>query len=282
MTRTLTDLYLSRCYQTPTGEPKPHFWKPQPQKRRPLCLLADEKSGLLDEKTNDAALRCMRRLISMGLALELPVGQFIEAQSRRDLPQIPYVRELLKSAVADEARHDLGFRYAADSLGVATAEEQTHIADLAAVWVTLGDAEKYQPIAVAGQLEKRVFLVTLGLMRLIGGVGLTDLAMRIAEDEARHVATNNAIGRWLGVSFGREVEQLIEDTLSFALGDLRFTVAGIPIDVDFLLDQSQQLEEYGFAQELDDLTRIAIHRMPFEVANQSLYSREADDGAAGY
>lgn len=279
MARTLSDLYLDRCFNTPAG-PKPHFWKPSKIEKRPLCLLADEKSGLLDPDTNEKALAAMRRLISMGLALELPVGSFIESQTKKQLPTVPYVKELLKSAISDEARHDLGFRQAGEAYGLATEAEQTQIDQLAKNWVSLSD--KVQPIAVAGVLEKRVFLVTLGLMRLIGGIGLTDLAMRVAEDEFRHVATNNAIAKWLKVTFDSSVEQLIENTLKFALGDLVFSVAGIKIDYDFLLSQSRELETKGYARQLDDLTNSAIHRMPFEIGNKKLYSRETEDGAISY
>lgn len=269
MTRTLQDLYAARCTKSETGKLTPHFWQPMASPKRPLCLLADEHRQI----DSPEAELSIKRMIALGLELEIDVGKFVLEQSRGEVPDAPFVKELLKSAVADEARHELGFRYAADSYGVADVAEAKELRNK---WVAMAD--KYQPLAVAGVLEQEVFLVTLGIMRLVGGAGLNDLAIRIAEDESRHVATNRAITKWLGVEFNKDVTDLVDETLHFAIAGLDIAVTDkLSLNYDFAVSASRELRDTGTARKLDRATRVAVHRMPFEVANKSLYSSRATE-----
>lgn len=273
--RSLADLYRDRCRVDSEGNLKPTFWKPRAMdSRRQVCIMGDERNKF-DPETEQKALACMQRLIALGLELELPVGQFVSAQS--EVPNAPFVRELLKSAVADEARHELGFQYAAKAYGAA---DRAPAEELKARWSAL--AAKYQPIAVAGALEQEVFLPTLGLMRLAGGSEMSSLALKIAEDESRHVATNRAIGKWLGVSFGSDLTEAVDATIDYALGDLRFTAAGVDIDYDFLVASSRSIRDTGVAPVLDDLTSASLMQSPFEISNDKIYDRETSDGRVGY
>lgn len=279
--RTLQDLYSDRCTKAADGRLIPHFWQPMPMTGKPLCRLGDE-SKQFDEETDATVLRSMRRLNTLGLMLELDVGKFVMEQTKGEYPDQPYVKELLKSAVADEARHDLGFRYAAEAYGQGDASEQETANELRVRWSALAD--KYQPLAVASAMEREVFLVTLGLMRVVGGSDLSELAMQIAKDESRHVATNSAITKWLGVSLGSDVEEAVDDTIEYALAGMDLQVTStVRLNMDFCRAQSRELKETGCARRLDALTKIARHLQPFEVSNARLYSsRVTEDGLTVY
>lgn len=275
--RTLTDLYVSRCTED-KGKLVPHFWQPMAMSYRPFCLFADE-SRQFDAETNKAVELCMQRLIALGLELEIDVGKFVLEQSRREVPTGQFVPELLRSAVADEARHELGFKFAADAYGES---DRARAAELKRDWVAMAD--KYQPLAVAGVLEQEVFLVTLGAMRVLGGTELNGLAMQIAKDESRHVATNRAITKWLGVELGKDLDQLVDETLAFAMGKVNVAMTPkLSMNFDFAVRSSRELKATGRAKDLDRVTKIAQHRMPFEIANAKLYTtRQTEDGKTVY
>lgn len=278
MTRTLSDLYVDRCTTNATGKLVPHFWQPQAMTKRSLCLFADETRAI-PEQHQTAAELSMKRLIALGLELEIDVGKFVLEQARTEVPKGLHIAELLKSAVADEARHELGFKLAKEQYGIADVATAKALRDK---WVAMAD--KYQPLAVAGVLEQEIFLVTLGIMRLIGGAELNDLAMQIAKDESRHVATNRAITKWLKVDFGKDIDLLVDETLDFAIAGLDMPItSSVKLDYDFCVASSRELRATGTAKKLDRVTRIAQHKMPFEVSNSKLYaSRTTEDGKTVY
>lgn len=275
--RTFQDLYVSRC-ATVDGKLVPHFWQPMAMQGKKFCLFADERRPLHQPEVQAS----MQRLIALGLRLEIPVGQFIREQSKREVPKELYVKELLQSATADEARHDQGFRFAKDVYGLPSEADLAKADDLTKTWIALSN--KYQPLAIAGVLEQQVFLVTLGLMRIVGGPELNDLAMQIAKDESRHVATNRAITDWLGVEFGKDVEQAVDETLDFACAGMSIKLTNrLTLDYDFCVKSSRSLLATGLAPELDKVTRIAQIKMPFELSNTALYTtRSTDSGQTVY
>ena len=268
-------LYKGRCIET-GGKYKPHFWKAQPMVRKPLTYLGNDRSPVQDD---GQSLACLQRLNRLGLDLEIEVGQFITAASRKDLPSAPYLKELLMSNVADEARHFDGFTKATEAYGAADGAISS---DLQARWIAAAD--ETHPMLIAATMETGVFLVTLGLMRLIGGSELSDLAFRVAKDEARHVKLNRSLARKLGLSpdkLSKPVQELVDDTLAYAVGDLSIPLLN-GLDLDFFTSQSRELIAYGTAKVLDELTAARQHVMPFEVPNASLYDRETDDGLTVY
>jgi hypothetical protein len=236
-----------------------------------LCMFADESKTYKSSEDESAVLGVMQRLIALGLDLEIPVGQFVLEQTRREYPDEIHVKDLLKSSVSDEARHEQGFKFAAETYGKPCQDSIDKSSALRAKWAAL--AGKYQPLAIAGVLEQEVFLVTLGLMRILGGPVLSDLAMQVAKDESRHVAVNRAITNWLGVSFGSDVTEAVDETLAFALGDLNLKVSpSLRVNMDFCVSSSRELRDTGTARKLDTFTKIAVHPQPFEISNQRLYS----------
>lgn len=280
--RTLQDLYASRCVTNANGTLTPHFWQPMQLRHKALCLFADENKTYKSDEDTMSVLGVMQRLIALGLDLEIPVGQFVLEQTKREYPDELYVKDLLKSAVADEARHELGFKYAAEQYGLPDEAEIAKSSELKRKWQDL--AAKYQPLSIAGTLEQEVFLVTLGLMRILGGPSLNGLAMQVAKDESRHVATNRAITSWLGVSFGSDVTEAVDETLAFALGGFSMKVSpSLAIDMDFCVKSSRELRDTGTARKLDTFTRAATHSMPFEISNRELYSsRITESGQTVY
>lgn len=280
MTATTKSLYESRCFRNATGDLIPTFWKPQQITASAPCLFSDSRQAF-DEVTEQLSLGTIRRTIALALELEIQVGTYVldATKNRKELPSSPYLYELLKSAVSDEARHELAFKYAEDAYG---SEGKTEARQLQESWTELTN-KVANPIATAGWAEAGVFLATLGLSRLVQGPSMSQLALKVAEDESRHVATNTAVSAFLGIMPTDEVLQLVRDTISFVVGDFSVPVAGLVLNKDYFCDCGVQLLTTGLCTTLDDLLDIGIHSMPFEVANSALYSRETAEGeSVGY
>jgi len=255
----IAQLYRSRC----NGDGKPLFWIPRPVRNMPHSLFADSRRPCTE--ANDVVKRC----IGAALVLEIPVGEFVSAQ--KVMPSADAVlRKLLMSNVSDEARHLKAFEYADEEYG-STAMP----AEVLSAWEAA--AQSGHPIAVAAALELGVFLCTLGVLRLVGGPSLSSLAVRVAEDEFRHVATNTAICDALGIDL-MDYWDLVYFTLETIVGcDVDIPLAGgVRLNLQWIVAQARQLLEQREARELDSLTRIAVHRLPFEVGNEELYDREPE------
>lgn len=276
MSQSISELYKSRCVVAADGTLSPTFWKPQPLAYARPCLFADQRHtfGLADELL---ILNAIRRCIALGLALELPVGQFVRAQTDEQLPNVLHIRELLMSAVADEGRHYQGFKFAEDVYG---SIEDAQVTELCRRWFEI--SQSTSPIAAAGWLEAGVFLSTLGFMRILCGPSLAELALRIAEDESRHVAANRAVTKWLRIAVPTEVRILIADTIRYAVGQCEMQVSGYLLNAQFFIDCGLELLDTNQCPVLDRLCAAVSHTMPFEVANSNLYSRETESGQIAY
>ena len=266
---TFQSLYASRC-TTKNDKLVPVFWKPQPIALDPLTLFADDDCPTKPEwQCNDA----IQRIIALGLHCEIPVGEFVQDAGKGDLPSDPILPTMLRSHVADEAAHDLGFKLAAEKYKPG----EQHLVDakfLANQWQSLPS----HPIVPAAALEVGVFLASLGAMRLFGGNSLSHMASQIARDEYRHVAVNMAVMRGLGLEFNTRILNLIDDTVSWVFTDLNIPAheTGIVVDREFFRRSSCELIETGTARDLDDLTSYTSHYLPFEISNAALYSRAVD------
>ena len=172
-------LYSSRCYAE-EGKLKPHWWKPQPISE--FCPQLFSVENIEDEGVDIS----LKKLIALGLELELPVGDFINQATKRELPKSDYMMKLLKSNIRDEAAHYKGFKYANDIINTPYIKEAEIIRK---EW----EAMTAHPIELARHLEVAVFLVTLGYMRIVGGHTLNHMAEEISRDESRHVSTNTQI-----------------------------------------------------------------------------------------
>jgi hypothetical protein len=261
---TFQALYDSRCVKK--GEKLvPVFWKPQPIEAAPLTLFADDTCPVLPEWGCDAAIM---RIIALGLCCEIPVGEFVK-NANRDLTD-PILPALLRSHVADEAVHDLGFRLAADAYPVSD-DIAAEALDIADKWRSIA----IHPIVPAAALEVGVFLTSLGAMRLFGGNSLSHMAAQIAKDEYRHVAVNMAVMQGMGLDFTGEILALIDSTVAWIFQGLNIpeSETSILVDCDFFVRASCELVTTGSAQDLDDLVNYTDYTAAFEVPNASLYSR---------
>jgi hypothetical protein len=268
---TFQSLYASRC-TLKDDKLIPNFWKPQPIAHHPLTLFADDDCPVdTDWECSDV----IQRIIALGLHCEIPVGEFVQNAGKGDLPSDPILPVMLRSHVADEAAHDLGFRLAAEKYtprGQYLAEAR----ELAIDWqMTPVD----HPIVPAAALEVGVFLASLGAMRLFGGNSLSHMASQIARDEYRHVAVNMAVMKGLGLSFSDRILNLVDDTVSWVFTDLNIpeSETGITVDREFFRRSSRELVATGSARDLDDLTNYCNHYLPFEISNAALYTRGLDD-----
>ena len=263
---TFTSLYQSRCILK-NDKYIPTFWKPQPIDHQPLTLFADDSCPVLPEWGCEAVIS---RIIALGLTCEIPVGEFVKDAGKRDLPSDAILPTLLRSHVADEAAHDLGFRIAAQVYKVN--EFQLMAAqEFAKEWQSID----IHPIVPAAALEVGVFLASLGGIRLFGGNALSHMAGQIAKDEYRHVAVNMAVMKGLGLKFTPQIRSLIDETVSWVFEGLLIpeSETGLTVDREFFRRSSTELIESGKAQDLDDLTVYTSHYCPFEISNASLYSR---------
>jgi len=265
---TFAQLYTDRCYENQLGELKPHFWKPQPIERTDFTLFADETMPC-DESWGVAQV--CDRILALGLHLEIPVGEFVSQASKRELPQDPIMHRLLKSNIADEAAHFKGMEIATQAYNVTWASLK-EAANCAEHWQNLN----CHPVEAAQALETGIFLGTLGFLRLAGGKSLVGMASEIARDEYRHVATNRGILAALNYPLMPSFWDLVKDTLSWVFQDLNIpkSAVGIKIDTDFFINAGKSLLIDGEARQLDDLVNYAAHKLPFEIGNAKLYSRE--------
>lgn len=270
---TYQSIYKERCY----ADGSPHYWDPQPMESEPFTLFGEDDE-LCDESWG--ADRTVSRVLALGLHLELPVGQWVY-DARKELSgldgQKDTVLALLKSNIKDEHAHDKGFRLAAKAYPLIgnDYEEAGLIADR---WLSNSE----HPLAKAAISEVGIFLVTLGVMRVVGGRSLCTFAARISHDEARHVSTNRSVLFDMGYRPDQPTNSLMElrkDTLAWAMEYLNVPsdVLGDKLNADYLIEQSTQLITTGTAPEFDELVYMADHNLPFELSNSDMYDRGGEE-----
>lgn len=233
-----------------------------------MCLYSS-----VNQTTNQAATALVKRLITLALELEVEVGQFVIKGLKRELPQADKeLIPLLKSNAADEARHFQGFQYAAETYGYSNDKESE---ELSQAWVKLAESESTHPIHIAGLVEVSVFLISLGLLRIVGSPSLSKLAMEVAKDENRHVKTNQAVSGGLGLwgQPSRYQQDLIDTTLEWVWGEgLQGVSVPKQLNLDNLKKYSRELVTNLHSPEFDSLTRYSYHHLPFELPNDYLYT----------
>lgn len=263
----INSLYISRCAKV-EGKYIPTFWVPEPVDYYTPCLFGDT-TKLAD--TQEIAI--LRRIIGIGLGLEIEAGKLILEALHKELPAADAALPLLlKSNSADEGRHYKGFENAAKTYGSDTLGLDGIVQD----WLQL--ASQTHPVYAAALLETCVFLVTLGLMRIAGSPSITRLALKVAEDEFRHVQTNVAVSQALGFWSYPEV---VPRTLEWVFQGDRIRLPGDHIlDITKGVQYSRELHSNLESRELDELTRYSTHNLPFELSNSFMYSNRelADEG----
>lgn len=270
--RTIEDVYLERCYIGEGGKPVPHFWVSKPFPATPLTLYGDDRLPVREEWGVREALEL---IIGSQLELEIPVGECVLEAAKGELPTGQVWKLLLKSNSADEPRHLQGFEHAAAVYPVSQAVRE----QCRAIAVRWQDAHKrYHPLMVPMVLEVGVFLVALGVLRIVGGRSLMSLASKIAEDESRHTTTNVSALIALGIDPyhpPQELENLRRDTLEILVGglDVPERAVGDRLNLDFLMRASNELISTGDAEDFTDISFVVDRHLPFEIDNNLLYTR---------
>lgn len=208
----------------------------------------------------------IQRIIALGLHLELPVGEWVTETTKKD-PQIdPDAFTLLTNNIHDEWIHYRAFKHAEKAYPVSSST-LTEAENIGKQW----EESQGHPLYKAAVAETGVFLITLALMRILGGQSLATLAAEIGRDEQRHVATNRAILEDLGMNLhnvGPTLSSLYKETLDWIVQDIRIPTLGITKDI--LVEASKDLLLSGYSATLDELTDIADYIPSFEVDNSTL------------
>ena len=228
------------------------------QRKRTWTPVAVSAGTLLDggeEVVQRAlALRC----------LEIPVGDFITAAMKGDLPDVKGCKGLLESNVLDEQKHDLALDYAAEAhkIPVRFEKEAERIKN---TWLELDR----HPILKAVVLERSVFFVLLPIFRFLGDTGLRTTSADISRDEQTHVAANTLVCEALGLKSDKTLNNLRRATVAWVLQSLKGESDHKHLSGNFWLASSDSLYSRGKAEGLMD-TRAS--RMPafFETNNVNL------------
>ena len=193
--------------------------------------------------------------------MELPVGDFIEEALKNEVPDAS--RQILRSNIKDEEKHDLALGYIANALGVDNRAEEEALR-LRDAWVSHPD----HTVLKAMVAERSIFFVLLPFFRFNGDAGLRTVSADISRDEQVHVATNSLVCRELGLTVSPSLDKLRKATIAWVMQPLKRS-ANKYLDKQFWLDQSDSLMYSGKAEGLLETKRA---RMPafFEHANPNL------------
>ena len=200
------------------------------------------------------ALRC----------LEIPVGDFIQDAMKGDLPDVKGCKELLKSNVQDEIKHDIALNYAAEVHKVSTKFER-EAAHICKTWLELDR----HPVLKAVVLERSVFFVLLPIFRFLGDTGLRTTSADISRDEQTHVAANTLVCEELGLKSDKELNKLRRATVAWTLQSLKGEATHKHLSSNFWMASSDSLYTRGKAE---GLLSTRASRMPafFETNNVNL------------
>jgi hypothetical protein len=193
--------------------------------------------------------------------MELPVGDFISDALKHEVPEAS--RELLRSNIKDEEKHDLALGYIANALGVDEKAEAEAIR-LRDAWVSHPD----HTVLKAMVAERSIFFVLLPFFRFNGDAGLRTVSADISRDEQVHVAANSLVCRELNLTVSPSLDKLRKATIAWVMQPLKKSEDKY-LDRQFWLDQSDSLMYSGKAEGLLETQRA---RMPafFEHANPNL------------
>lgn len=276
----IQSLYNERC-TIKDGLLKPHFWKPINVSKDPFTLWGTD--DLILEDVSGDIEDLMSRVISIGLNLELPVAEFIQCGIKTELPseERDTTIKLLKSNACDEGAHYKGFKLLQSNYYV-NPEHLEESSKITGHWTSF--MYKEYPLMVSQLIEVGVFLITLGIMRLLGGKSFSKIAYGISEDEVRHIATSRSICHKLKYNPSNPPNSLlpvVKETLDFILDPLeRINIKdyiGFDLKKDFFIGCSNELINTGFSYELNDLVTYSESFSPFELENNSMYDRVTSD-----
>ena len=194
--------------------------------------------------------------------MELPVGSFIIEALEKSVPD--NARELLKSNVIDEERHDLALGYIADVHNVNEKDEKEGKL-LRDAWIEHPDHTLLKALIA----ERTLFFVLLPFFRFNGDAAIRTVSADISRDEQIHVGSNSLVCAELGLSPSASLDKLRKATINWVMEPLGINTANKYLNKNFWLDASDRLMYEGKAPESSDTKRA---RMPafFEHSNVNL------------
>ena len=193
--------------------------------------------------------------------MELPVGDFIQDALKNEVPEM--ARDLLRSNIQDEVKHDLALNYITNAIGLDEKAEAEALR-LRDAWISHPDHTLLKALVA----ERAIFFVLLPFFRFNGDAGLRTVSADISRDEQVHVATNSLVCRELGLDWSPSLDKLRKATINWVIQPLTNSPNKY-LNKKFWLDASDRLMYEGKAPELSDTRR---GRMPafFEHANPNL------------
>jgi hypothetical protein len=194
--------------------------------------------------------------------MELPVGDFIDDALKNEVPEM--ARDLLRSNIQDEVKHDLALNFITNAIGLDEKAEAEALR-LRDAWISHPDHTLLKALVA----ERAVFFVLLPFFRFNGDAGLRTVSADISRDEQVHVATNSLVCRELGLDWSPSLDKLRKATINWVMQPLKANDPNKYLNKKFWLDSSDRLMYEGAAPELADTKRA---RMPafFEHANPNL------------
>lgn len=228
-------------------------WKAEPLTYQPLAY-DDLMPGVLNA-------------IALGLHLELNVAGWVGESNKSIKDKIsPAAFKSLGKNINDEKNHYDQFIFAADVYKVSQ-ESMKRAEELGKAW----EEHSAHPLEKAATSEAGVFLPSLFLLTQFGGHSLANMAGEISKDEFRHVIMNCSVLDALGkrqTAFD-SLTELRHETLAFVFDSVQIDDLGI--DLDFMLEQSDQLVLTGKAPELQAMSFHQQYLVPFENPNHKQY-----------
>lgn len=226
--------------------------------------------------TDSNAVEGTHSSLARGLALrklEIPVGDFINEATKKDLPIGANGLSLLQSNIVDEERHDLQLQYLFEDFewvytkGLTTdsLDKDNTTAQQFTDYV-INDCDDH-PLVKAAVLERSVFFVLLPLMRAYGSTSFRTVAADISNDEQIHVAVNTDIQHLLGATYSRKLNKARFDMVAWMTEDLK--VDDAKGNQAFWLRQSTSLLKKSVAPGLEDTKRARVTSF-FEINHLNL------------
>lgn len=193
--------------------------------------------------------------------MELPVGEFIEEALRSEVPDM--ARDLLRSNIRDEEKHDLALNYVTLAHGTDERSEREAF-KIREAWESHPDHTVLKALVA----ERAIFFVLLPFFRFNGDAGIRTTSADISRDEQIHVATNSLVCEELGLKPSESLDKLRKATISWILQPLGKSENRY-LDNQFWFNASNRLMYEGKAPELSETKRA---RMPafFEHSNVNL------------
>lgn len=154
------------------------------------------------------------KVLAIGLALELPVGEFISRASKSDLPGLgEHGKALLERNVLDEDVH-----FDAISKAVVAFPVPQQYKDEAELIAKNWLAHPDHTLLKAAVLELGVFFPALAILRKSGSVPLKVMSNDISRDEASHVNSNWTVADSLGYTVTPSLNSLRRATVAWIVG----------------------------------------------------------------